>query len=84
MFGSKESSSIPEGAKILKKDVRIEVQEIENGFILSKNYDIKYQVDGETNWDYYCKKWFHKENPIDINDLGGKEEAEETLADKID
>lgn len=63
--GSKEP---PAGANILSKEVRTSVEEIENGFILSRNYDIRYKAKGstETQYTYYTKKYFSKTNPVTI------------------
>lgn len=63
---------IPEGAIILKKDVTVNVEEIENGFIICKNYDVKYMMkgkdgDGNTNYAYYTEKYYSEDNPLTIN-----------------
>jgi hypothetical protein len=80
-YESKTEFNLPEGAEIVKKDVRVNVEEIENGYLICKSFDIKYTLDGESNWEYYSKKWFSKENPIDIDD-----DTEEmiSLADKFE
>ena len=67
-FESKERTSLPAGATIIKKDVRTTVEEIENGFILKKNFDIKYTLGKNTDYLYYTKKVFSKENPIQIKE----------------
>lgn len=58
--------SIPEGAKILDKRTTIEVEEIENGFLIKKICDIKYEKDGEIGWCDSCKKYFSKEDPLQV------------------
>lgn len=65
---------IPEGATILKKDVSVSVEEIENGFIISKSFDVKYlqkdndgDGDGQTGYAYYTLKWYSEDNPLSIN-----------------
>jgi len=67
-YESKEKASIPKGAKILKKEVRIAIREIENGFILRKSFDIKYSVDDKTDYTYFSKETYYKENPVQIDD----------------
>jgi len=79
-YEGKSDFKLPEGAKIIKKDYSIRVEEIENGFIVSKNYDIKYVLGDESNYEYFTKKWYAKENPLSI-DTG---EEELSLADKLD
>lgn len=67
---SKEATpKIPSGANILRKSVSTEVEEIENGFITTKNWDVKYEVkddSGETRTDYcyFQKKYYTKEDPL--------------------
>ena len=39
-FTSKSVDKLPTGAKIIKKSVSLHVEEIENGFIISKSTDI--------------------------------------------
>lgn len=65
----KEENKIPSGSKILKKDVNITVEQIENGFVISKTFDVKYQAPKSTNSDYvyYTKKWYSETNPLEIN-----------------
>lgn len=63
---------MPKGAKILNKNTRIEVEEIENGFLISKCFDIKYEYESgtdkevRTDYLYYTKKWFSKTDPLEI------------------
>lgn len=66
-FKKKEIDTIPVGAKILSKDVTINVEEIENGYLLCKCIEIKYEYDKRTDYSYTTKKWFSTENPISIN-----------------
>jgi hypothetical protein len=78
-FKKKEVDNIPEGAKILSKDVSLSVEEIENGYLVNKSTECKYQYDGRTDYLYNTKKWFSKENPleIDIEDIEEKSLADE-------
>lgn len=77
----KKTFKLPEGAEIVKKEVRITVEEIENGFLLRKFYDIKWKTgddeDSRTDYDYFTKVWFSKENPITYKEP-------KNLADKLD
>ena len=76
---SKRTFALPEGATIVKKSVNISVREIENGFILRKSYDIKYMVGDDTQYEYFTKEWYSKENPLKIN-----MPKEKSLAEKLD
>ena len=77
VFKSKEENEIPSESKIIKKDVRLEVEEIENGFLVVKSADVKYlDENGNTQYCYPCKKYFSKTNPLKIE--------EKSLADKFD
>lgn len=80
-FKKKEIDNIPEDAKILSKDVSLSVEEIENGFLVNKSTETKYQYDGRTDYSYNNKKWFSKENPLEI-DMDGIEEK--SLADQFE
>ena len=76
-FRSKEENKVPSGCEIVKKETRLEVEEIENGFLVVKSADIKYlDENGNTQWCYPCKKYFSNTNPLKIE--------EKSLADKFD
>jgi len=66
-FKKKEEDTIPKGAKILNKSVSLSVEEIENGYIITKTSDIKYKSGDSTDYSYTNKKWFAKENPLEID-----------------
>ena len=66
-FTAKEIKEVPKGAKILSKTTNINVEEIENGFLVCKSTDIRYQVDKHTDYMYISKKYFSKENPLSID-----------------
>lgn len=72
-----QGKEIPAGAKILKEDCNITVEEIENGFLISKSYDVRYQVKNSehSEYAYYTKKWYSKDNPLTI------ESSDKSLAD---
>ena len=77
-FKQKEVDNIPKGAKILSKDVSVTVEEIENGYLVSKSTEVKYEYEKRTDYSYNTKKYYCKKNPLDIN-LDNL-----SLADKID
>ena len=77
-FKQKEVDSLPKGAKILSKDVSVTVEEIENGYLVCKSTEVKYEYEKRTNYSYNTKKYYSKENPLDIN-LDNL-----SLADKVD
>ena len=77
VFKSKEENKIPSESKIIKKDIRLEVEEIENGFLLTKSAEVKYlDKKGEIQWCYPSKKYFCKTNPLKIE--------EKSLAEKFE
>lgn len=69
-FRGKEKSSLPKGAKIISKELSIDVEEIENGFLISKRVEMKYQLPNRDYNDYhsYTKKYFAKDNPLTLNE----------------
>lgn len=76
---AKKEFKLPKGATIIKKDVTLSVEEIENGFLLRKSYDIKWSnAEGDNNYEYFTKSWFSEENPITVN-----MPEEKSLADKL-
>ena len=69
---SKSKFKLPEGAEVISKSERIYVEEIENGFLISKDYEIKWKdADGENHWDNFSRKWSSEKNPITINETKG-------------
>lgn len=76
-FISKETTKVPKGAKILKKSVRVSVEEIENGFLIVKSYDITYELKERKDYLYFSKKTFSETNPLKI-------EEDKMLADLFD
>lgn len=67
-----EPKVLPKGSKILTQTETVEVEEIENGFLLCKCFDIKYEYpngDGKgmsTDYAYYTLKFYSKDNPISV------------------
>jgi len=82
-FKQKEIDNIPKGVTILSKDVSITVEEIENGFLICKSIDIKYQKKDKdyTDYSYVTKKYFAKENPLEID---MEKISDKTLADNFE
>jgi len=68
-FKAKNQFTLPKGATITKNECRVSVSEIENGFIITKDYDIKWQdTKGESHYEYFSKQWYSPENPITVNE----------------
>ena len=81
-FESKQTRTIPVNAQVTKSSYRMNVEEIENGFILSKCYDIEYiTADGNNDYLYYTKKWYTKDNPMTVT---LPKEKDLSLAEKLD
>lgn len=80
-FEGKKEFVLPEGAVIVKNSHTISVREIENGFVLRKSYDIKYMIGDESQYEYFTKEWYSKENPLKIT---LPKEKEKSLAEKLD
>lgn len=69
----------PKGAKILNQTIRTETEEIENGWILSKNYDGRWEDEkGESHYFYYHEKYYSEDNPIEVTI------KDKSLADKFE
>jgi hypothetical protein len=74
---SKDLKQLPSGAKVLSKETSIWVEEIENGFLITKSTEIKHERPSTdknsspyTDWTTITKKWFSKEDPfIDMDDV---------------
>jgi len=65
---NKKKEQIPKGATIIHTDEDIRVEKIENGFLITKNSDIKYSVkNGSTEYAYLTKRWYSKEDPLQIS-----------------
>lgn len=79
-FEGKREFKLPEGATVIKNSHTISVREIENGFILRKAYDIKWTLGDDSNYEYFSKEWWSKENPLKIT----MPKEEKSLADKLE
>jgi len=78
---SKKNFVLPKGATVTKKNVSLTVREIENGFLLSKSYDLEWtDANGSNHYEYFTKEWYSETNPIEIN----MPEETKSLADKLD
>ena len=64
----KDKTKLPAGAVVTKESVNVSVEEIENGFIVTKSFEINYTLKGRTDYMYYSKKAYFKENPIQIKE----------------
>jgi hypothetical protein len=67
--GEDGKSKIPEGAEILNTTTSVDVEEIENGFIICKRVETKYMAPGKeySDWNTETKKYYSKENPLSIS-----------------
>jgi len=81
-FVGKETFTLPKGANIISKEEKVSVEEIENGFLISKDCSIRYTLPkgDDTQWGSYVKKWFTKDNPLKIDE---KAFDEKMIADYI-
>lgn len=43
-------------------DVRVDIEKIENGYLVTKTWETKSE---EGRYEYHNKKWYMKENPIE-------------------
>lgn len=75
---SGKEKSLPEGAEVLKKETSVRVRQIENGFIVTKDTEIKYQIEDRVDWTYITKEYYSKKDPLEIK-LNDK-----NLADSFD
>ena len=64
MENSVKSVSKSTGSGKTKKDTRVEVRQIENGFIIRKTSEWS---DPKKGWQYVTKEYYSKEDPLEIN-----------------
>lgn len=69
---------IPKGAIILSENISTDVEQIENGYLITKRTETKYRLtkDGPSDYSFETKKWYSKSDPLTIND--------KSLADAFD
>ena len=84
-FSDKEELNIPKGAKIIKEDKTVRVEEIENGFLVSISYDVRYKMKDSKHNDYaYATiKTYSKTNPLEIKVDNKVIDTKKSLADKF-
>ena len=73
-----KNSMPPKGSVIKNQTVTTETEQIENGWLVTKRYEGSYYTGkdkSDYNWFNYCKKWYSKEDPLDIT-LNDKSLAE--------
>lgn len=65
----KQNKPIPKGAMILSKETRIDTEQIENGFIVSKTWDIRWKMKEEdsSEYTYITKKFYSKDDPLTVS-----------------
>ncbi len=65
-FKGKKEFVLPKGGKIVKKECRVSVEEIKNGFLVTKNWEIQWKNSKEeSQWDYHDEKWFSETNILE-------------------
>lgn len=66
---SEGEEKVPAGSEILSRSTSVDIEEIENGFIINKRTEVKYMAPKKEYSDYcsYTKKWYSKTNPLTIN-----------------
>lgn len=81
-FRSKSNETLPKGASVVSKDTTVDVEEIENGFLITKRTEIKYKMKEQSYHDYLSinKKFFSTTNPLQMDLEALKPE---TLVDKF-
>lgn len=67
---TKKDNKPPAGATILESNTSTSTEEIENGWLITKSYDGRYTVKGDTDsyghYFNYNKKWYSKTDPLTI------------------
>lgn len=64
-----KKQEVPKGATIISSDITTETEQIENGWLVTKRYEIRYRMkESDSNdYAYYTKKWYSEEDPLTIN-----------------
>lgn len=65
-ISKKENSKVPAGAKILSTETYIDVEEIENGFLITKRKEIRYKDNTGTNWTSEVTKYYSKTDVVEV------------------
>ena len=79
-YRPKRVENLPAGANIIKTDISVDVEEIENGYLTTQNYEVKYELNGEICYFYKDRKFFSKTNPMKFDDKA----AGASLADNFE
>ncbi len=66
-----KQKEVPKGAEIISSTIRTNTEEIENGFLITKSFDVRYKPpgagkDASSEYAYYSKKWYSKVDPLTI------------------
>jgi len=63
-----EVKPIPQGATILSQNTTTDVEEIENGYLITKRTETRYQAKGKdySDWHTESKKWYSEVDPLEI------------------
>lgn len=63
-----EVKAIPKGAKIVSTDTTVDVEEIENGYLITKRTETRYKMTDKDypDWHSETKKYYSKEDPLTI------------------
>lgn len=64
-----KGKEVPAGAKVINTSTEVRVEEIENGFIISKEIRTEYKLKDKEYSDYVydTKKYYSEEDPLEIN-----------------
>lgn len=74
-----EVKLLPAGATVLSKDISVDVEEIENGYLITKRTEVKFTTPkGGTDWNTKYEKFYSKEDPLTITT------TDASLADAFD
>lgn len=69
-FIKRDKPQMPDG-KVLSKSTNIRVEQIENGYLVVEDHEMKYQTkDGEPGWHSWCTKTYSETNPVQANGTG--------------
>jgi hypothetical protein len=63
---SSGGKGLPEGAEVLNKNTNVRVRKIENGYIITKDIEYKYQLNDRTDWTHVTKEYYSKTDPLEI------------------
>lgn len=75
-FRAKENNKLPAGSTILERETNLVIEEIENGFLITKNIHGKYLYQDVEDYFLITKKYYSKDNPLDLDEVENKYVAE--------